>query len=89
MKREMMRWQWYQLDRTQIICTLLQRDNHANTSSLDFFTGLMLFLTPNQEHQSTEGNVHNIRMTALATSITEKLHFPFTTKLQWLPLMSQ
>jgi len=30
-------------------------DNHTNTSSLNF-TGLMLFLTPNQQCQSTEGN---------------------------------
>ena len=31
----------------QIICTLLQTDNHVSTSSLNFFTGRMLFLTPN------------------------------------------
>jgi len=29
---EMMGWQWHQLDHTQIICTLLQTDNHASTS---------------------------------------------------------
>jgi len=36
-------------------------DNHASTSSLNFFTGQMLFLTPTQQHQSTEGknNKHN------------------------------
>ena len=36
MKQEMMGWQWHQLDRMQIICTLLQTDNHATTSSLKF-----------------------------------------------------
>ena len=38
----------------QTICTSLQADNHANTSSLNF-TGRMIFLTPNQQCQSTEG----------------------------------
>jgi len=33
MKQEMMGWQWNQLDNMQIICTSLQTDNHANTSS--------------------------------------------------------
>jgi len=35
----------------QTICTSLQTDDHTNTSS---FTGQMLFLTPNQQCQSTE-----------------------------------
>ena len=48
MKQEMMGWQWHQLDHTQIICTLLQSDNHASISLL-IFTGRMLFLTPNQQ----------------------------------------
>jgi len=38
----------------QTICTSLQTDNHTNTSSLNF-TGRVLFLTPNQQCQSTEG----------------------------------
>jgi len=46
-------WQWHQLDHIQTICTSLQTDNHTNTSSLNF-TGRMLFLTPNQQHHSTE-----------------------------------
>jgi len=28
--------QWHQLDHMQTICTLLQTDNHTNTSSLSF-----------------------------------------------------
>jgi len=27
----MIGWQWHQLDQMQIICTLLQTDNHAST----------------------------------------------------------
>jgi len=36
LEQEMMGWQWHQLDHMQIICTLLQTDNHASTSSLNF-----------------------------------------------------
>jgi len=36
MKQEMTGWQWHQLDQMQIICTSLQTDNHASTSSLNF-----------------------------------------------------
>ena len=38
MKQEMMGWQRHQLDHMQIICTSLQTDNHASTSSLNFYT---------------------------------------------------
>jgi len=37
--------------------TSLQTDNHANTPPLSFFTGRMPFLPPNQQRQSTEGEV--------------------------------
>jgi len=37
------------------ICTSLQTDKYTNTSSISFFTGRMLFLTANQQCQSTEG----------------------------------
>jgi len=56
----------HQLDHMQIICTLLQTDNHARTSLVitHFFTGQMLFLTPNKQCQRTEGilyynDIHN------------------------------
>jgi len=52
-----MGWQLHQLDHKQIICTLLQTDNHTSTLSLNFFTGRMFFLTPNQQCQSTEGKI--------------------------------
>jgi len=48
MKQDTMGWQWQQLDHMQMIYTSLQTDNHASTSSLNFFTGRMLFLMPNQ-----------------------------------------
>ena len=47
-------WQWHQLGHMQV-CTLVQTDNHANTSPLSFFTGRMPFLPLNQQRQSTEG----------------------------------
>jgi len=37
MKQEMMGWQWHQLNHVQTICTLLRTDNHASTSSLNFY----------------------------------------------------
>jgi len=52
----MIGWQWHQLDHMQIICTSFQTDNHASTLLLNFFTDWMLFLTPNQQRQSTRGN---------------------------------
>ena len=55
MKEETMEWQWHQLDHLQMFCTSLQTDNHASTSSLDFFIGPILFLMPNQQCESTEG----------------------------------
>ena len=50
-------WQWHQLGHMQV-CTSFQTDNHASTPT--FFTGLMRFLPPNQQRQSTEGNQLNI-----------------------------
>ena len=47
-------WQWHQLGHMQV-CTSLQTNNHASTSPLNFFTGRMPFLPPNQQRQSTEG----------------------------------
>jgi len=38
MKQEMMGWQCHQLDHMQIICISLQADNHASTSSLNFYS---------------------------------------------------
>jgi len=37
LEQETIRWQSHQLYRMQIICTLLQTDNHASTSPLSFY----------------------------------------------------
>jgi len=37
LEQEMMGWQWHQLYHMEIICTLLQTDNHASTSPLSFY----------------------------------------------------
>jgi len=63
--------QWHQLDHMQTICTLLQTDNHTNTSSLNF-KGRMLFLTPNQQRQSTDGNTKD--MPGLSNHLTSHCH---------------
>ena len=68
LKQEMMGWRWHQLSHMQIICTSLQTDNHASTSSLHFFTGRMPFLPPNQQHQSTESQTQNNQMCILQCS---------------------
>ena len=47
------------------VYTSLQRDNHASNPPLSFFTGQMPFLLPNQQRQSTEGN--------LKPTVTEKV----------------
>jgi len=39
------------------VCTSHQTDNHASTSPLSSFTGRMPFLPPNQQRQSTEGQM--------------------------------
>jgi len=58
-------WQWHRLGHMQV-CTSLQTNNPASQHSLQtnnpasqhsLFTGCMPFLSPNQQHQSTEGKV--------------------------------
>jgi len=53
-------WQWHQLGHMQV-CISLQTYNHASIPPLSFFTGQMPFLTPNQQHQSTEGEISRAR----------------------------
>ena len=48
-----MMWQWHQLDHRQIICS---RQTTMPTPHHSVFTGRMLFLTSNQQRQSTEGS---------------------------------
>jgi len=76
-------WHWHQLGHMQV-CTLLQTDNNASTPPLQigfhttlFFTGRMLFLPPNQQRQSTEGNFTLLEIHP--KSRTRKKHFPRMT----------
>jgi len=55
MKEEMIQWQWHQLNHMQIIYISLQTDNHASTSSLNFYRPFALPDTQ-QQYQSTEEN---------------------------------
>jgi len=54
MTQDIIGWQWHRLDHMQTICTSLQTNNHANTSSLNFYRLDALPLMPNQQRQSTE-----------------------------------
>ena len=47
LKQEMAGWLWHRLNHMQVICTSLQIDNHASTSSLMLFTCRLLFLLSN------------------------------------------
>jgi len=49
MKQEMTGWQWH-----QIVCTSIQTDDHASTSSLNFY-GTDALPDAHQQRQSTEG----------------------------------
>jgi len=73
MKQEMMGWQWHQtaIYKSFALCTSLQTDNHASTSSLNFFTGRMLFMTPNQKCQRTEG----IKFSKTSRTIAKSTNF--------------
>jgi len=51
-------WQWHQLGHIQV-CTLLQTDNHASPHH-SVFSGQMLFQLPNQQRQSTGGQISSI-----------------------------
>jgi len=68
-----MRWQWYQPDHMQIICTSLQTDNHASTLWLSFLPGRMLFLMPNQlwfvNLSTSASNLKNVDITQQIVAI--------------------
>jgi len=51
-----MRWQWHQPDHMQIIYTLIQTDNHASASTLNFLPAECLSLCPTNKCQITEGS---------------------------------
>jgi len=73
-------WKWDQLGHMQI-CTSPQTDNHANTPSLNFFTG-MPFLPPNQQRQSTEGTSTELNCTSFSF-ICDKFQSGTKGELGW------
>jgi len=58
--------EWHQLGNMQV-CTSLQKENHASTPRVSFFTGRMPFLLPNQQRQSTEGITYQIERSWIAS----------------------
>jgi len=61
-------------DHIQIISTSIHTDNHAS-SPHNFFTGQMVFLTPNQQCQSTEGNTKGILIKHIYIHTEELIHY--------------
>ena len=73
-------WQCISWTIMQIICALLQTDNHASTSSLNF-TGWMLLLTHKEQCQSTEAlclpEFSEIPQTSYTSSRFDTRHLSF------------
>jgi len=63
-----MGWQWHQLDHMQIICTLLQTNNPASSTPLNFLqAGCVSWCPTNSVKalkaiQSTEGNLFTVQL---------------------------
>jgi len=86
MKQEMMGWPWHQLDHIQITCTSLQTDNHATTPAPRhiIFYRQMLFLMPNEQCQSTEGNIAQVTTYKKIIARTERRwHQPWWRRSQY------
>ena len=84
-------WQWNPLGHMQV-CTSLQTDNHASTSLLEFFTGRMPFLPPNQQCQSTEAlpreqqmdQIVNLAMFTMDRTVTQLTAAIVTTDISMM-----
>jgi len=59
------------------VCTSLQTDYHASNPPLSFFTGRMPFLPPNQQRQSTEGNLQDVYTIADSVADTVAQNTPW------------
>jgi len=74
--------QWHQLG-----CTSLQAENHTSTQPINFFTGRMPFLPPNQQCQSTEGiNVKQWRenFTGTVMYVLQKSRITHQSLAKWI-----
>ena len=73
MEAETMGWQWHQLDHMQVICTSLQTNNHASSSSLEFLqAGCSDILVDS----STGSPVHILMLSIQAIRGLPRLHTP-------------
>ena len=90
--RHMIRWQWHQLDHMQIICTLLQTDNHASTLSLNFLQARCsswcptnsvkaLNVTNHHYHQAVTRPIHAKLVTSPDQTGQVGPHFKLSCKL--------
>ena len=78
-----MGWQWHQLDHMQISCISLQTYNHSSTSSLNFFTGRMLFLMPN--HHCHENFTQLTAKASFKHTFLE--YYPLTLETEYIVLI--
>jgi len=60
-------WQWHLLGYMQVCTPCRQLRQHPTTQ---FFTGRMPFLTPNQQHQSTEGTTVQKHVSKIHNKLT-------------------
>ena len=61
-------WQWHQLNHMQTICTLLQTDNHTNTSSLNFYRPYAL---PDAQPTVSKHWRHSVKALSLFTTLLD------------------
>ena len=63
----------------------LQSNHHHQQTNIQFFTGRMPFLSPNQQCQSTEGEKYHIPWTCLPQAHLGVFQLWLTTNSSWLP----
>jgi len=68
-----------------INCAKLQSNHHHQQTNTQYFTGLMPFLSPNQQCQSTEGKNITFRELAYPKLTWGLPTLSLTTNSSWLP----
>jgi len=53
-------------------CAKLQSNRHHQQTNMQFFTGWMPFLSPNQQCQSTEGKTRNMSIKQTAAKYSQR-----------------
>jgi len=77
-----LRWQWHQQGHMQTICISLQADNQATLSLIFMGQGRVLFLSSNQQCQSTENNSQCINFEKKFHTACSKKVFSNSNNLQ-------